>query len=197
MHLDLDHAVALAGLAAAALDVEAEASRQVAARARLLGAGEQFADRREQAAVGRRVRARRAADRALADVDHAVDLLEAQNLLVRRRVTVAAIQQVRDRLIQGVVDQRRLARARHAGHAGHQADRDRRVDGLQVVAAGRDDRQHALRIRRGARGRQRDRALAGQVLPGQRRGLFLTSAGVPATTILPPCTPAPGPRSTT
>jgi hypothetical protein len=35
VHLDLDHAVALAGLAAAALDVEAEAPRAVAALARL------------------------------------------------------------------------------------------------------------------------------------------------------------------
>src|SRR3546814_1550973 len=32
VHLDLDHAVALAGLAASALDVEAEAARAVAAR---------------------------------------------------------------------------------------------------------------------------------------------------------------------
>jgi len=32
VHLDLDHAVALAGLAAAALDVEREAARLVAAR---------------------------------------------------------------------------------------------------------------------------------------------------------------------
>ncbi len=73
VHLDLDHAVALAGLAAAALDVEAEAARLVAARARFLGAGEQLADRREQAGVGRRIRARRAADRTLADIDHAID----------------------------------------------------------------------------------------------------------------------------
>jgi hypothetical protein len=48
VHLDLDHAVALAGLAAAALDVEAEAARLVAAGARFLGAGEQLANRREQ-----------------------------------------------------------------------------------------------------------------------------------------------------
>ena len=76
VHLDLDDAVALAGFAAAALDVEAEAARHVAARPGFLGAGEQLADRREQAAVGRRVGARRAADRALADVDDPVDVLE-------------------------------------------------------------------------------------------------------------------------
>ena len=86
VHLDLDHAVALAGLAAAALDVEGEASRAVAALARLRHAGEQLADRREQPGVGGRVGARRAADRALVDVDHLVEELEALDLVVRRRL---------------------------------------------------------------------------------------------------------------
>ena len=49
VHLDLDHAVALAGLAAAAPHVEAEASGVAARCASHLG--EQFADRREQARV--------------------------------------------------------------------------------------------------------------------------------------------------
>jgi hypothetical protein len=39
VHLDLDHAIALAGFAAAALDVEREAAGAVAARARLRNAG--------------------------------------------------------------------------------------------------------------------------------------------------------------
>ena len=41
VHLYLDDAVALAGFAAPALDVKAEASRHVAARPRFLRAGEQ------------------------------------------------------------------------------------------------------------------------------------------------------------
>ncbi len=53
VHLDLDHAVALAGLAAAALHVEAEAARLVAAHARLGQLGKQLADRGEDAGVGR------------------------------------------------------------------------------------------------------------------------------------------------
>ena len=77
LHLDLDVAVALAGLAAAALDVEAEAAGLVAAQARFRHGGEELADWREQAGVGRRVRARRAADRRLVDVDHLVEVAEA------------------------------------------------------------------------------------------------------------------------
>jgi hypothetical protein len=45
VHLDLDDAIALAGLAAAALDVEGEAPRLVAARLGFGQAGEPVADR--------------------------------------------------------------------------------------------------------------------------------------------------------
>src|SRR5262249_60590719 len=65
--LDLDHTVALAGFAAATGHVEAEAARAIAALARSHHLGEQLADRREQAGVGGRIRARRASDRALVD----------------------------------------------------------------------------------------------------------------------------------
>ena len=76
VHLHLDESVALAGLAAAALHVETEAARVVAARAGLGHLGEQFAQRAEQPGVGGRVRARRAPDGALVDLDDAVDFLE-------------------------------------------------------------------------------------------------------------------------
>ena len=86
VHLHLGHAVALAGFAAPALDVEREAPGVVAARARLGHAGEQLADRREQPRVGRRIGARRAADRALVDAHHLVEMLQARDRIVRRRL---------------------------------------------------------------------------------------------------------------
>ena len=55
VHLDLLLAVALAGLAAAARLVEAEAARLVAAHLRLRQLGEQLADQVEDAGVGGRV----------------------------------------------------------------------------------------------------------------------------------------------
>ena len=82
VHLDLDQAVAGAGLAAAALDVEAEAAGLVAARLALGQAGEPVADVGEGAGIGRRVGARGAADRRLVDVDHLVEIFEAGELLV-------------------------------------------------------------------------------------------------------------------
>ena len=84
VHLDLDRAVAGARLAAAALDVEREPARLVAAHLRLGGRGEQLADVVEDAGVGRRVGPRGAADRALVDVDDLVEVLEAGDASVCR-----------------------------------------------------------------------------------------------------------------
>ena len=109
----------------------------VAALARFRHAREELADRREQPGVGRRIGARRAADRALVDVDDLVEELEAVDRFVRRRLGGAAVELARDRVVQRVVDERRLARARHAGHADEQAHRQLDRDVLQVVAASR------------------------------------------------------------
>src|SRR6202012_4031760 len=76
VHLDLDDAVAVAGLAAAALDVEGKAPGLIAACLGLGEASEPFADRREGAGVGRGIGARSAADRRLVDIDDLVDVLE-------------------------------------------------------------------------------------------------------------------------
>src|SRR5882672_8013613 len=77
MHFHLDHAVALTGLAASALDVEAEPASFVAARARFRDGREELAYRREQTGVGGRVGPRRAPDRALIDLDHPIDEVQA------------------------------------------------------------------------------------------------------------------------
>ncbi|MCY1455799.1 hypothetical protein D9M71_729570 [compost metagenome] len=107
MHLDLDQAVALTGLTASALDVEGEAPRAVTAGAGLRHAREQFTNRREQTGVGRRVRAWRAADWALVNVNHLVQVLQAVTAVVRCRFQGAgAIEGGRAEREQGVVDQR-------------------------------------------------------------------------------------------
>src|SRR3569623_2873411 len=111
MHLHFQHAVAFAGLAAAAFDVEAEAAGAVTARARFLRTGEQFADRREQTGIGGGIGARRAADRALIDVDELIELLEAANVLARRGFLAAAVEDHRSVTVARLDHQRRLARA--------------------------------------------------------------------------------------
>src|SRR4030095_9588990 len=69
LHLDFFKALAAAGLAAAALDVEGKRRRRVAAQARQVGGGEQPANAVESLHIRRRIGARRGADRRLIDQD--------------------------------------------------------------------------------------------------------------------------------
>ena len=91
VHFDAALAVALAGLAAAAGDVEAEAAGLVAALARLGQHGEEIADGREDLGVGGGIGARRAADGGLVDADDFVDLLRAGEGLVRAGLFARAV----------------------------------------------------------------------------------------------------------
>src|SRR5206468_2344897 len=102
MHLDLDHSVALAGLAASALDVEREAAGLVAARFGFRQAREPFADGREGAGIGGRIGARRASDRRLVDIDYLVEVLQPLDALVRGRSLARAIELARDRLVERI-----------------------------------------------------------------------------------------------
>ena len=82
-------AFALALLAAAALDVEAEASRLVVALDRERRLREEIADGVVEADVGRRVRAAVAADRRLVDADDLVHVLDAVDARRARRAACA------------------------------------------------------------------------------------------------------------
>ena len=126
VHLDLDDAVALAGLAAPALDVEAEAARGIAARLGFRQFGEPVADGGEGAGIGGRVGARRAADRALVDVDHLVEEFQALDAVMRRGMLARLGQLARRRLVQGLDGEGGFAAARNAGDAGQRAQRNLR-----------------------------------------------------------------------
>src|SRR5690606_36277564 len=156
-------------LAAPALDVEAEPARRVAAGARFLGRGEELADRREEARVRRRIRARRAADRALADVDHAVDVLEPLDRGDGRRILAALVDALGGALVQRVVDERALAGPRDPRHARHEPDGELDDDALKVVTGRAAQADHDVRIERPPRRGQRNPPAARQVLARQRR----------------------------
>src|SRR5207253_6284003 len=117
VHLDLDQAVALARLAAAALNVERKAAGLVAARLALGQAGEPVADHGEGAGVGRGVGARGAADRRLVDVDDLVELLQPGDLAARAARDPGAVQRAGSAGIERVDGERGLAAAADAGDA--------------------------------------------------------------------------------
>ncbi len=151
IHFDAALAVALAGFAAPAFHVEAEASRFVAALARFRQHGVEVADRREHAGVGGGIRARRAPDGRLIDVDDFIDVLRAGNGLVRAGLFPRAVKLFGQRAIKNVVHQRGFAGAGNAGDHRQQAQRKFDVDVLQIVFAARPGRDAFAVRARGAR----------------------------------------------
>ena len=167
MHLDLDQAVARAGLAPAAFDIEAEPARPVAARLGVRSLGKQVADVVKYAGISRRVGARRAPDGRLVDVDDLVQIGQAGDRIVRARTRLGAVQLGRKALIQDLVDERGLARAGHAGHAGERAQRDGEIRVLEVVdRAALDGQLFAVALPSDIR--HRDALAPGQVLSSDR-----------------------------
>src|SRR5882724_4676834 len=164
MHFYLDHAVALTGLAASALDVEPESSRFISPRPRFRDGGEDLSNRREQTRVRGRVGAGRTADRTLVDLDHPVDVVEAFDAIEVRGSGRGMVELCRYRAKQGVIDQGRLPRTRNPGDAGQQPQRKFRRDVLQIVGRRAEYPQHALRVRRTPLRRNLYAAPAAQIL---------------------------------
>ena len=82
VHFDFQQPVPVAGLATAALDVEAEAAGFVAPELGIVGGAEQGPNQVKGPGIGSRIGPGRPANGALVDVDDLVDVLEPQNLVV-------------------------------------------------------------------------------------------------------------------
>src|SRR5205085_1067760 len=102
VHLDAFEAVALARLAAPALDVEGEAARLVAALARLGEHRVKLAYRREESGVGRGVRARRAADGRLVNLYALIYVLKPLGRVVLARLFERAVEVARESAIKNI-----------------------------------------------------------------------------------------------
>ena len=123
VHLDLDGSLALARLAASALDVEREPSWLVAAHLRFGRRCEQRADLVEDTRVGRRIRARCPTDRRLIDLHELVEVAETVHTGVPARNLTRTVELVRQDRREDVVDQRRLSGSGHTGDRGEHAER--------------------------------------------------------------------------
>ena len=142
VHLDDLGALALACLAAPALDVERKPSRPVAAYLGLLDHGEDAADVVEDLGVRRRVRARGPADRRLVNLADLVDALRPDDPLVLAGPLAAAVELTRECAVEDLRDERALAGAAHARYGDEHPEREGDAQRLQVVlprAADLDD----------------------------------------------------------
>ncbi len=79
-------------------------------------------------------------------------MLQPLDAVVRGGAFAGVVEFARDRLVERVDQQRRLAAAGDAGDAGEQAQRNFRRDVLQIVAPRVDDLDSAAMVRRFALG---------------------------------------------
>src|SRR5690606_30659761 len=175
VHLDLDHAVARAGLAATAADVEREPPGLPAAGARVGQLGEDRADLVEALGVGARVRARRAADRALVDGDDLVERLEPGDRSMVADPIAGAVELAGQGRQQDAVDQRALAGPADPGDRDQDPEREPNVDVGEVLLARAADPDLTARL--APRARDFDALLAGQVRAGQALARPLDAPG--------------------
>ncbi len=128
LHLDFFKALATAGLAAAALDIERESRRRVTAQARHIGAGEQAAHAVEGFHVSRRIGPRRGADRRLIDQDHFGNFVDARDARAIRDAGGGRFFELFEIAVNHFVDETRLAGARYPGDADEHAEGNFHVD---------------------------------------------------------------------
>ena len=109
VHLNTQGAITGTRLAPTTLDVEREASLEVAAHLCLGRLGEELANVVEDARIGCRVAPWRAADGALVDVHDLVDQIEARDALVPTRDDAGAVEFAGQGGVEHVIHQRGLA----------------------------------------------------------------------------------------
>ncbi len=148
LHLHRLVARPLARRAPPSLDVEREGARGVLAGLRLGRGGEAGADPVVHAEVGGGVAARGAPEGALVDVHDGEDVVGAVEAVVGegllgRHGDGAGREGARDRGVERLADEGALARARHARHAGEDAEREADVAPLEVVPARAAEREPA------------------------------------------------------
>src|SRR5207247_6992665 len=80
----------------------------------------------------------------LIDLDDLVDELDAFDPVVRPRLVARPVQRPRERLVQDVVDEGRLARSGNACNRREDAKRNLDVDVLEIVLPGAADHQLTL-----------------------------------------------------
>jgi hypothetical protein len=136
VHLDLDDAVALAGLASAAPDIEAEPARLIPPGLGLVGLGVEGADLVKDAGVGGGVGAGSPADGRLVDFDDLADMLNPLDAVMEAGLGPGPGDLLGQGLVQHLIDQGALAGTRDAGDADKFIQGKGHIQVFEVVLPG-------------------------------------------------------------
>ena len=170
LHLDLLVALAGAGLAASAGDVERKGRGGITAQPGQARLGEEGADRIEGLEEGGRVGAARLGERRLIDECDVGDEMGIGDLVVLARRAGELAEAFLESAVEDRFHQRRLARAGDAGNADQARQRQRDAEDAQVVLARTADDQAQIGIDGSPLGRHRDAAATREVFRRRRAG---------------------------
>src|SRR5215212_8420833 len=169
VHLDLYETISLARFAAPAFHVEREPARPVSANLRLRHLGEELTNRRKQPCVGRGIRSRSSANRALIDVDNLVDLLESGDSIVCARHDTRAIEMAGERIVEDVLDECRLSRARYSSDCDKKSERNIDIHVEEIVLSRAFDPDQSRMISWATCPANFNPCFTAKILPGYRR----------------------------
>ena len=153
MHFNFDNAVSAAGLAAAALYIEAEAAFFVSPGFGVSGGGKQIPDHIEHAGIGGRIRPGSAANGGLIDVDYLVQLLQSPNAFMLSGNGPRPVQVSCQAFVKNFIDQGTFPGTGYAGDAGHNPQGKLHIDIFQIVFRRPQHRNPAGRLFSGLRHR--------------------------------------------
>ena len=169
IHLDGLVAIALAGLAASAFDIEGETPRLVGADFCFRQIDKKAADVSKNAGVSGRIGARCASERTLVDRHYFVDMFQPFDAVVGHGFAQGAIDVLRQNGQQGVVDEGRFSRTRNTGHTSEGAEGEGHIDAFEIIAAcAKDTEGRAVALT--ASGGHFNLAFAGEVACGEGVG---------------------------
>ena len=169
MHFDFHQAVAVTGLAPAALYIEGEAARAVAPHFGIGCGSKQIPDVIEQPRIGSGVGPGGSADGALVNVDDLVQVLQPFNAFAGAGAGSGVVQLGSQGFVQHLANQAGLAGAGNAGDAGQGSQGDFHIQILQVVLRGSQNFQ-SFAVPGSPVGRYGDFLDPGQVLCRHRPG---------------------------
>ena len=110
MHLNLDDPISRTSLTSTAFDVETKTAFFVASNLGFIGLGKEIANVIKDACIGRWIGTRSATNRALINVDQAIDMLNPLNRLVFPWFFRIAVELLSDGFFQDAIDQGRFSR---------------------------------------------------------------------------------------
>lgn len=133
IHFNFQHAVTMAGLAAAALYIKAEAAWFIAPNLGFIRRCKKGSDEIKGSRIGRRIGTRRPSNRTLIDINDLIDILDPHDPIMGKGALPSPHEFLGKAAVKDVIHKGTLAAAADTGHNGQGPQRNGDIDVFKVV----------------------------------------------------------------